>query len=268
MKNASLTKTFFFLALPAAFLVVLTVFLGLELYNHLTTSKRFAVREVELLTVGPANKEEVIRRANIKTGTNIFLLDLGEVRKNVERDPWVASATVSRALPDKIQIRYEQQKPVAILSLDSMYYLNAAGVPFTKLEKGASLEYPLIHVDSTNRPEDLNPKRLQNALDFLRALDSYSPIRSRDVGDLTIRGAVYGESSPLLLTYAFPPSGLDKKGAKPKQKRLHFTLTAAEEDFVIQAKRANAVMRYLVQQGKNPRLIRLELGKKVVVKVE
>ncbi len=119
VKTQSLSKTFFFVALPVTILLVLLIYAGIELYAHLTTSSRFAVREVEVLTTGPAEKKNLIDLAHIKLGDNIFALNLATIQRQVEKDPWVASATVARALPDRIQIRYQQQVPVAILEGES-----------------------------------------------------------------------------------------------------------------------------------------------------
>lgn len=265
MKQTSLVRPFFFIAVPVAAVLVLVVYVGLELYSHLTNSQQFAVQKVEVLTEGPAKKEDLIRSANIRLHANIFSLDLAKAQKNIESNPWVYSATVSRALPNMIQIQYVPQEPVAILnSSDSLYYLNREGRAFYKINKGDSLQFPLIHFEGAPKLDQVPADRLAAALEIIQWSKTSKVIHSQDLGDITLRGSVYAEQLPLLVTLAYPPS----KFAKQKLKRRFFTLSLGEKEILPQTKRAETVLQHLVQQGKNPRLIRLELGKKIVVKID
>jgi hypothetical protein len=93
-----------------------------------------------------------------------------------------------------------------------------------------------------------------------------SPVFSeKDLGDMTVRLDAEDGAAPYLLTLRFPPKNLLKKGGQTN--RL-YSVSFGSDAPGPQVKRWEAVARHLVQQGKNPRLIRLELGKKVVVKVD
>ena len=72
-------------------------------------------------------------------------------------------------------------------------------------------------------------------------------------------------SAPYLLSLRFPPKTLP--GKMVQTGRL-YTVSLGDGDVNQQVKRWEAVVQHLVQAGKKPRLIRLELGKKVVVKLE
>ena len=85
------------------------------------------------------------------------------------------------------------------------------------------------------------------------------------MGELTLRMNSDEKGAPFVLTMRYPPKGL---GQKTHQNHRVYTLSLGDEEISKQLKRWEAVLRHLAQQGKNPRLIRLELGKKVVVKVE
>lgn len=265
MKKSSVSRTFFFGALPAALGVVGLLFLGMEARRYMLESPRFAVKTVELLTKGPAMKEEVLRLADIPPGTNIFALDLEAVQARVEKYPWIQSATVNRVLPNRIEIRYEQRQPVAILGADSMYYLSADGFPFYRVEQGDSLAYPFIQVEGSTKDTALSRKRVEFALKILETLRPHKIFDQKDLGELTVRMQAEEGAAPYLLSLRYPPKSLPIKGNKTS--RL-YTVSLGEEELDAQLKRWDLVVRHLVQQGKNPRLIRLELGKKVVVKVE
>jgi hypothetical protein len=260
-----IAKTFLFIGVPAAFGVVGLVFVAMETQRFLTTNSRFAVKKVEVLTKGAADGDELIRLAGVSPGTNLFTVDLEEVRKHVERDPWVHDATVTRELPNKIQITYRSQDPTAILGADSMYYLNSEGVPFYRVQKGDSLAFPLVQLDGKTSDKDLLKNRVAEAVKILHRFQVSPLFQGKDLGDMTVIPDAEEGSVPYLLTLRFPPKALAKKDGQPG--RL-YTVSLGEEELDRQVRHWEAVVRHLVQTGKKPRLIRLELGKKVVVKLE
>lgn len=265
MKSSSVSRAFLFVAAPMALGLVVLVFLFMEGRRYLYESPRFGVRAVEVLTEGPAHKDKILELAEIPQGTNIFALDLDLVRSRVERHSWIQTATVSRSLPNRILIRYEQRKPVAILGAESMYYLSRDGVPFYRVEKGDSLEFPFIQIEGSTKDTSLSRRRVEFALELLDVLRKQALFSEKDLGEITIRMNTEEGAAPYLLSLKFPPRPLLVKG---KNSSRLYTVTLGEEEVERQLKRWDVVVRNLVQQGKNPRLIRLELGKKVVVKVE
>jgi hypothetical protein len=260
-----IAKTFLFIGVPAAFGVVGLVFVAMEGQRFLSTSQKFAVKKIEVLTKGAADNQELVRLAGVSPGTNIFNVDLEDVRKHVERDPWVHDATVTRELPNQIQITYRSQEPKAILGADSMYYLNSEGVPFYRVQKGDSLAFPLVQLEGKTTDKDLLKNRVAASVKILRRFKESSLFQDKDLGDLTVIPDAEEGSAPYLLTLHFPPKSLAGKGVQGS--RL-YTVSVGDDDVDRQVKHWEAVVRHLVQTGKKPRLIRLELGKKVVVKLE
>jgi hypothetical protein len=262
--KTSVSKTFLLVGLPAALGLVILIFGVLEIQRLLTASPKFGVREVAVLSKGAADAEELTKLAGIASGTNIFSVDLEAVRKKVERHPWVHDAAVARVLPNKIEISYRSQVAEAILGADSMYYLNSEGVPFYRVQKGDSLAYPLIQVEGRAKDKEILRQRVATCVRILELLKQSSVYNEKDLGDLTVRTAAEDGAAPYVLTLRFPPKTLVAQ--KGQTNRL-YTVTLGDQELERQVKHWEAVVRYLVQQGKNPRLIRLELGKKVVVKL-
>lgn len=259
------TRTFLLIALPAALAGVVLLFTAMEVRRFLTTSPRFAVRKVEVLTKGAADAEDLVRLAAIPPGANLFALDLDEIRRRIERDPWVHDASVVRALPNKIQVTYRSQKPEAILGADSMYYLNAEGVPFYRVRSGDSLAYPLVQLEGKLKEGEQLRGRVAASVAILNRFKASPVFHEKDLGDLTVIPEAEEGSAPYHLNLRFPPKNL---AGKQQQTSRLYTVSVGDGDLDRQVKRWEAVMRHLVQAGKKPRLIRLELGKKVVVKVE
>lgn len=260
-----IARTFLFIGLPAAATTVGLIYVAMEAQRFLTTSPRFAVRKAEILTKGRADNDELARLAGVSPGSNIFSLDLEEIRKRVERDPWVHDATVNRELPNRILITYRSQEPKAILGADSMYYLNSEGVPFYRVQRGDSLAYPLIQVEGKTADKDLLRERVAESMKVLERFKGSKLYSEKDLGDMTVLSDSDEGTAPYLLTLRYPPKAL---AAKPGQPSRLYTTSLGDEDVDRQVKHWEVVVRHLVQAGKKPRLIRLELGKKVVVKLE
>lgn len=263
--KSSVFKAFFFVGVPVALGLVALIYGALEFRAYILSSNRFAVKQMEVLTDGPADREQLIRSSGVAMGSNIFSIHLDEVRRNVEADPWVYSAMITRSLPNKIQIQYIPQKPVAILSdAEAMFYLNEEGDAFYRLQKGDSYSYPLLLVEGDWHIDGAK-EVLVGALALVRGLKEQEIYSETDMGDITVRMRKEDISAPYVLTLKYPPAKLRKKTDRTNH---IYTASFSSEDAGHQLSRWSAVVRYLVQQSKNPRLIRLELGKKVVVKVE
>jgi cell division protein FtsQ len=261
----SVSRTFLLIALPAALVFVALIFGGMELWDFLRTSKKFALQEIEVASEGRLGRDEVVKRAGVPLGTNIFTIDLEEVRSRLEKDPWIHSATVVRAIPNKLQIHYRAQVPRAILGAGSMYYLNSEGVPFYRVQKGDSLQFPLIQIEGKLKDREGLRQKVEAALGILERLRASPLYSEKDLGDMTVRMDAEDGAAPFVVTLRFPPKTLVQKVGQTN--RL-YSVSFGSDPADSQVKRWEAVVRHLVQQGKNPRLIRLELGKKVVVKVD
>jgi cell division septal protein FtsQ len=71
---------------------------------------------------------EVTAALDLPADRNIFFLGQGELQQRVRSLPWVRSATVTLALPDRVMVRVTEWKPSAILQVgEATYYLNDAG---------------------------------------------------------------------------------------------------------------------------------------------
>jgi hypothetical protein len=258
--EVKLSRLFFFVALPAIAVLLLVIYSGMELYRHFTTSDRYVVKSVEVISEGPANKQELISLASVRPNTNIFSLDLSLIRTKVEKNPWVAQATISRSLPNKILIEYKAHEPMAILNAGSMYYVNKDGRPFYKIARGDSLQYPLMNLESHSGPwnEQLF-QRLRDAIALNRSLENRNSSLKAQVGDITVHGNMYRGGAPFNVTIAYilPVTG----------KSTHYSLSVGEENLPEQIQRLDVVEQQLLWQKKWPKLVRLELGKKVVVKI-
>lgn len=76
----------------------------------------FAVRHIDAQTDGVMSKEYLRKCAGVKPGANLFVVDLNQVRRDIELVPWIKSAAVERILPDTLKLRMTERTPVAQFS--------------------------------------------------------------------------------------------------------------------------------------------------------
>jgi cell division protein FtsQ len=97
-------KTFALVALP----VVLLAGFAAATYTPL-----FRLRDIRVEGTQSLRPGEVIARAGIGPGTNVFHLDTGSIVTALEADPWIRSATVERHLPGSVVITVQERTPIA-----------------------------------------------------------------------------------------------------------------------------------------------------------
>ena len=99
-------------------------------------SPHFAVREIRISSTQHISAEALRARAGVERGDNLFLVDLGQVERDVAADPWVRRAKAHRELPGVLAIDVEERTPACVVALGPLYLADATGEVF----KRASLD--------------------------------------------------------------------------------------------------------------------------------
>ena len=128
----------------AVFSGVMILVGGFFMTQLLLNSDLFRVDKVTVQQSNHFTKEQVIALSNIEIGVNTFNLDLGLIGKKIEENPWVQQADVQRIFPRQVVINLTERKPVAIINLGLLYYLDAQGEIFKVLGSADDLDYPII----------------------------------------------------------------------------------------------------------------------------
>jgi len=66
-----------------------------------------------VITDGIITADQLRRWAGVKTGDNLFALDLARVKRNLELVPLVGAVSLERVFPKTLRIRVEERTPVA-----------------------------------------------------------------------------------------------------------------------------------------------------------
>ena len=101
-------------------------------YDFVTQSAFFRVKSIEITGASRASEKEIIDLAELKTGANIFELNLFAVKDRIVSHPWVLSAEVKRDLPSGLIITLKEQQPLAIVKIENLadILINTEGQPF------------------------------------------------------------------------------------------------------------------------------------------
>jgi cell division protein FtsQ len=91
----------------------------------LTRSPFFAARTIEVRGASHVPRAQVLRIAAVARDTNVFTLDAGGAERRLERDPWIADATVTKDLPSTLVIDIHERIAVAVAESDGVLRLVA-----------------------------------------------------------------------------------------------------------------------------------------------
>ncbi len=150
------------------------LFMGHWFYVHLLADPFFRVREVEVEGYRKISKETLLSLITIEGMPNLFTVRLREIAKRVESHPWIDHVKVRKIFPNKILIQIEERKPIAILQLEELYYIDQQGVIFSRAGDRDEYNYPFL-TGLTRDVLEKDPaeatRLISKALELLRAAD-------------------------------------------------------------------------------------------------
>ena len=211
--------------------------------KHVLASSRFSVAQVEVIGTHQRTTDEVIARAGIHVGSNVFAVDLDDARAQLLTDPWISDASFARKLPGTIMIQVTEREAGALVSLGGpslptspqagTFVATREGEIFKKLEPGDPAELPVVTgmlAERVGDDREQAKRTIRRAIDLaadyehsaLAKRSTLQEIHVENNGNITL---VVGKSQ-LALELGEPPfrkkleqaarvmAELDKRGAK------------------------------------------------------
>ncbi len=117
---------------------------GYQVAVFLRSSPALSVRSIEVRGAEKTPVAELLRAADLAEGMNIFSVDVDRIRKQLERLPWVRRVLAQRVIPNAVVLEVEEHRPVAMINLAGLYYLNRAGEVFKRIAPGETVDFPLV----------------------------------------------------------------------------------------------------------------------------
>jgi len=160
-------------AVRVAFVLLLVsffLFLSHWVYVRLLEDPLFRVRVVEVSGCQRLPRETLLSLARIEGMPNLFTVRLKETVKHLESHPWIESVVIRKAFPNKVLIQIEERKPIAILQLESPYYIDAKGVIFSPVGDRDGYNFPFltgVSRDVLEKDSEEAKSLIMKALEFL-----------------------------------------------------------------------------------------------------
>jgi cell division protein FtsQ len=139
-------------ALVAVALFALPI-IGVRAWEYFDKSDAFVVRLVNVTGERQVSEEDIRAFAGIGEGTSVVGLDESDIRREVERHPWVRRARVEITLPDTVDIHVWERGAAAVVVLGKLYLADDKGVVFKPVGPEDDLE-GLVYLTGFDR-EDL-----------------------------------------------------------------------------------------------------------------
>ncbi len=112
--------------------IALITFLIIFAFN----SSLFHIKEIKIKGNKQVKEKDILLESNIKKNSNIFKLKSEAVEENIEKDPFIKSATVERNLPSTIELTIVERDKMFSLKFNENYLVvDKYGFIMEKLEK-------------------------------------------------------------------------------------------------------------------------------------
>ncbi len=135
-QEASKSRAGLYMLLLLLGLIALAVVIGLKV---------FEVTAIEVTGNDTMTADSVIALSGITKGENIFKVNLGQTKKNLESDPLVEVLSIERIFPDKIRIDIRLRKPHgAVAYLGTYAVIDETGFALDVRPDLPAGQYPLI----------------------------------------------------------------------------------------------------------------------------
>lgn len=118
-------------------LVTLFGFSVVAAYDFAIQSPLFAASRVDVSGNRRLSATEILDQARIAPDANVLSINLDAARARLAAHPWIAWASVSRRLPDRLEISVREHVPMAVLFLGNRKFLmSTEGMAFKLFEEG------------------------------------------------------------------------------------------------------------------------------------
>jgi len=133
--------------------------------QQLTEQEIGTIKEVVVQGNYHTAKEGIVQQLDLEPGMLLFDVDLVEKQAAVENLPYVKTAQLSRQWPDRLLVSVTERVPVAIVNLEKLYYVDADGQIFKRIDPGEEVDLPVITGLSVSQLQK-NPDQGRTLLNF------------------------------------------------------------------------------------------------------
>ena len=127
----------------------------------------FAIAKVELDGNRRLTRPDVLEWIGVQEGASVWDAMPSELQMRLESHPWIQRAGVLREFPRRVSITVQERRPVAVVRLDTLNYVDRAGHVLGPLRDDDSRDFPLITGFEDEAARGFAPIGIHRALQFL-----------------------------------------------------------------------------------------------------
>jgi cell division protein FtsQ len=160
---------------------------GYTAAHFLRTAAVFDVKKLSVSGLKRVDENQVLAEAGFEVGTNIFKIDLTDVRQRVEGLQWVRYALVQRVLPDQIVVKVVEREAIGLGRLRGEVYQFDADAVILPVDSAAASSFPIL--DGLRFGDAVrNIKKVEAYRNVLEAVgqESLSEVHINDAGEISV----------------------------------------------------------------------------------
>lgn len=146
----------------------------LSFITVLSYSDFFKLKNIVINCEDKKIKDEVLLLTGLDSDQSVLKQNLKNLRTKILMHPSVVDAKLKIKLPDTLMINLKTRTPVAISSLDKLYFVDEQGHAYKRVSVLDTYDYPVITGVLGNDMEETE-KRLKNATEILKKLREVAP---------------------------------------------------------------------------------------------
>jgi cell division protein FtsQ len=131
----------------------------------------FAITKLELEGNRRLTRHDVLEWIGVHEGASIWEASPALLQARLESHPWIQRASVQREFPRHVAVTLKERRPVAIVRLDTLNYVDRGGRVLGPLRADDSRDFPLITGFDDAAARSFAPIGIHRALQFLRRCD-------------------------------------------------------------------------------------------------
>jgi cell division protein FtsQ len=175
----------------ALFTLCLVSIASAAIYQYGERNWRFRIEssdDIEITGTHNVPHAQVIDVLGGDIGRNIFFIPLAERKAQLEKIPWVESASVMRFVPNRLFVEIHERTPIAFARLGSRISLIDAGGTLMELPGAGKQKYSFPVIVGMNPGEPLSTRtaRMKIYNELLGQLDSDGAHYSQDLSEVDI----------------------------------------------------------------------------------
>ena len=159
------------------------------LYQYGERSWRFRIESSDNIGVSGienVSKAQIMEVMGADIGRNIFFVPLSQQKVQLEQIPWVASASVMRFVPNRLEVEIQERTPVAFARVGPRIFLIDAGGTLMELPQKHKYSFPVILGMNPGEPLSTRVPRMKAYNGLVQELDAGGARYSQDLSEVDV----------------------------------------------------------------------------------